>query len=291
MNPTLNAWRRPVRYLKRQFSRQARIDQPSSPTPSILDSYSKNYPSPQTALGIFRGEWASKLPSQLAEYSTGSVPLFEDDRIAEGITAIGGVADQHVLELGPLEGGHSYMLERAGAASVLAIESNSRAYLKCLIAKELLGLQKVRFLHGDFMEYFRQAPPSFDFVLASGVLYHQREPVELIYHLAQVTRRVVVWTHYFDGAIIHASLLLAPKFPGSEAGEYKGFRHTLHRQEYQASLAHPGYCGGSAEHSFWLQRDELLQAFRYFGFSQISILREDPRFPNGPCILFTAQKD
>ena len=65
------------------------------------------------------------------------------------LAEIGGVTEKTILELGPLEGGHSYMLDRAGAAQVVAIEGNARAYLKCLIVKELLGLPRVQFLCGD----------------------------------------------------------------------------------------------------------------------------------------------
>ncbi len=38
------------------------------------------------------------------------------------------------------------MLENMGASSVIAIEANSRAYLKCLITKEILNLRCSRFL-------------------------------------------------------------------------------------------------------------------------------------------------
>jgi SAM-dependent methyltransferase len=79
-----------------------------------------------------------------------------------------------VLELGPLEGGHSFMFERLGAREVIAIEANPRAYLKCLIIKELLDLRRVRFLCGDFLEYLRADGTDFDLVFASGVLYHMR---------------------------------------------------------------------------------------------------------------------
>lgn len=276
---------RPYRFLKNRLHRPA-----ASQAPSILDAYCNECPSPQTALDLFRGEWVSKLPPPFSNLQAGQIGLFEDDRIAEGLNTLGGIAGSEVLELGPLEGGHSYMLQRAGAKSVLAIESNSRAYLKCLIVKELLGLERVHFQCGDFLEYLRHDPPHFDFVLASGVLYHQRNPVELIHRLAEVTDRVLVWTHYYDDAILRASATLAPKFPRHDAVTYEGYRHTLHRQEYQASLAHPGYCGGSADYSAWLTRDDLLSAFRHFGFTTLRLLREDPHFPNGPCILFTARK-
>jgi hypothetical protein len=278
---------RPYRFLKNRLHRPAAS---VAQAPSILDAYCTERPSPQTALDLFRGEWVSKLPPPYENLNAGQLGLFEDDRIAEGLNSLGGVAGQTVLELGPLEGGHSCMLERAGAKSVLAIESNSRAFLKCLIVKELLGLERVYFQCGDFLEYLRRDPLRFDFVLASGVLYHQRNPVELIRRLAAVTDRVLVWTHYYDEAIMQASATLAPKFPRHDMAAYEGFRHTLHRQEYQSSLAHPGYCGGSADHSAWLSRDDLLSAFRHFGFTTLRLLREDPQFPNGPCMLFTARK-
>src|SRR5690349_6333313 len=112
----------------------------------IQDVYIRTAPSAQNAVDIFRGEWSSQLPATLqGEAKAGDTPLFEDDRIKWAIEQFGGATNFTALELGPLEGGHSYMLERQGATSVLAIEANVRAYLKCLITKELLGLKKVTF--------------------------------------------------------------------------------------------------------------------------------------------------
>jgi len=45
-----------------------------------------------------------------------------------------------VLELGPLEGAHTYMLEKAGG-DVLSIEGNHGAYIRCLIVKNFYGLK------------------------------------------------------------------------------------------------------------------------------------------------------
>lgn len=41
------------------------------------------------------------------------------------------------------------MLEQAGAAEVVAVEANTRSFLKCLCIKEVLGMRAVRFLLGD----------------------------------------------------------------------------------------------------------------------------------------------
>ncbi|RRR72214.1 MAG: class I SAM-dependent methyltransferase [Candidatus Viridilinea halotolerans] len=257
---------------------------------NILDAYITTAPSPQVALDLFKGEWSSQLPAPFEHLQAGPVGLFTDVRITWAIERLGGVAGQRVLELGPLEGGHSYILEQAGAAEIVAIEANSRAFLKCLIVRELLGLAHVQFLCGDFVEYLRTTPDRFDAIVASGVLYHMRNPAELIELVAQHSDRVFFWTHYYDKALINASPVLAPKFPASTPTEHAGFKHTLYRQEYQLSLDCSRFCGGGAVHSAWMAREELLDCVRYFGFDQIEIGFEAPTHPNGPCFAFVATR-
>lgn len=276
--------KKPLRYLKCRWFGATSPTQPAS----VLDCYSSEFPSSQQAINLFAGEWSSAFPPE-KQLQAGPATLFEDQRIAAGLAALGGVQDQTVLELGPLEGGHSYQFEKAGARSVLAIEANSRAYLKCLIAKEIMGMQRVRFLYGDFMAYLRQSPPRFDFVLCSGVLYHQKEPLELLHLLASVTDRVLLWTHYYDEAIIRSSPL-SVKFPNSHLSQFGGFEHRLHRQEYQASLASARFCGAGAEYSHWMERQPLLDALKYVGFNQVKVLQDDPHFVNGPGFLLAVNR-
>jgi hypothetical protein len=262
----------------------------NGPPLTILDRYCTGAPDPQTALDIFTGEWASMLPGDWRRYRAGAIPLFGDRRIAWGLKQLGGVVGQSVLELGPLEGGHSWMLEQAGATSVTAIEANTRAYLKCLVVKELLGLQRTRFLCGDFVEYLRQSPPRYDFVLASGVLYHMTGPAELIGLVSQVTDRVLIWTHYYDERIIAATPRLAPRFPRWTESEYRGFRHRLYRQEYAEAVDFPNFCGGSAPASHWLSRQDILDCLRYFGFDDQVVALEEPEHLHGPCFLIAARR-
>jgi hypothetical protein len=260
------------------------------PSGSILDAYVRSAPSAQNAVDIFKGAWASQFPAASGvPVQAGGIPLFEDGRITSAIAQLGGIQGMHVLELGPLEGAHSYMLELNGAASVTAIESNTRAYLKCLISKEILNLQRVKFLCGDFVEYLKVTPDRFDLILANGVLYHMREPVELLALLARHTDRLNMWTHYYDDGI-QSNIHLRHKFPSRTPAEVEGFRHSLFRQEYQVSLNHPGYCGGSEEYSNWLNRADLLSCLSYFGFQDIQIDHEVPDHPNGPCFAIVATK-
>jgi hypothetical protein len=67
-----------------------------------------------------------------------SVLLFDDNRIKWFEQQCAGFAGKRILELGPLEGGHTCMLSRAGAASITSIESNTAAFLKCLIVQNTL---------------------------------------------------------------------------------------------------------------------------------------------------------
>lgn len=252
---------------------------------SILDSYVTAAPSAQNAVDIFAGEWSSELP----DVHAGPIPLFKDDRVVWAIEQFGGVAGRSVLELGPLEGGHTYMLLNAGA-SVTAIEAQTRAYLKCLVAKELLGMTGARFLLGDFMAYLRDAPAHVDICFASGVLYHMRNPVETIALMADVADRLFLWTHVYDDDIVRASELLSPRFTGSEPADYHGFTHTLHRFEYSYALDSNAFCGGSAPYSNWLSRADLFTALERFGWHVDDTAFDTPDHPHGPALALTATR-
>jgi hypothetical protein len=182
---------------------------------AVLDHYVTCAPNPQNALDLFKGEWASKLPAPLAHLDAGENVLFEDPRIPWAAEKLGGVNGKDVLELGPLEAGHTYMLEQLGAASILSVESNTRAFLKCLVIKELLGLEKAHFICGDFVEYLRSGNERFDVVIASGVLYHMKNPAELIALLSQATDKIFIWTHYYDRDLVSSN----PLIPESKFGK------------------------------------------------------------------------
>ncbi|MGK7893775.1 MAG: class I SAM-dependent methyltransferase [Xenococcus sp. (in: cyanobacteria)] len=255
----------------------------------ILDYYVKTAPSIQNALNIFKDEWASLLPTGYREsYITGNTPLFEDSRIHWAVNQMGGVEGKKVLELGPLEAGHTYMIEKMGAASITSVEANTRAYLKCLIIKEALKLEKVSFLCGDMVEYLKKTSDTFDSCIACGVLYHMSNPLELLSLIVKKSHQVFVWTHYYDSNIIRNNSVLTKKFPNSLPTEYQGFRCKLYRQEYQNALDFGGFCGGSNTFSHWLSREDLLSSLEHFGFSNININFDEPNHPNGPCLGLVA---
>lgn len=254
----------------------------------VLDLYVDAAPDPQHALNIFRGEWLSKLPPPLAELQAGYNLLFEDARLEWGLDVLGGVQSKTVLELGPMEVGHTYMLERQGAASITSIEANTRAYLKCLIIKELLELRHARFLCGDFVGYLRTNLTQFDVCIASGVLYHMHNRIELIALIANVSSRLYLSTHYYDPAVISGNPELSARFLGSKPADCRGFTHTLYHKEYQAALNQAFFCGSGNTYSYWMTADDIVACLRFFGFNEIQTNFHQPDHPNGPAIALTA---
>lgn len=252
-------------------------------------SYFGVAPSPQNALDLFKGEWSTRLPDDTGLVaSTGPMRGCEDYRVEWFERLIGGFTGKRILELGPLEGGHAYMAEKRGAAEIVSIEANPRAYLKCLLLKEIFGLQRARFLLGDFTPYLRDSREQFDAVFACGVLYHMTNPVELIQLITQHARTAFVWTHCYEAEYFTAHPQQGSYFaPGHFAG-VGGYPHTLHRKRYGESKDWKGFCGGGAMDAAWLTRDEILGAFEHFGFRIIECI--DEQNPNGPAILFAAEK-
>ncbi len=93
-----------------------------------------------------------------------------------------------------------------------------------------------------------------------------------------------------DAAKLAAIPHMAHRMKSQSASSHGGFSHTWHRYEYGDFLDTTRFAGGSAHFSNWLSRDELLAAFKYFGFQNIILGEEDQSNPNGPCILLVASK-
>lgn len=256
---------------------------------TILEAYVNSEPSNQTAVDIGYGEWWSALPEE-ARANAGSIPVFDDGRIHWLFKIIGGVSGMHVLELGPLEGAHSYMLEQAGAESIMSIEANTRAYLKCLVVKELLGLSRVRYLCGDFNAFLEHDTGRYDLCLASGVLYHMAEPARLIELLSRRTDLVYVWTNFYDASAVASLPDLKKRLGSATPTTYAGFSHTLYRHDYLERLQAKAFCGGGQSYSNWMTREDILACFKHFGFDEIIANETSLENQLAPCFDFIARK-
>lgn len=257
----------------------------------ITERYVAGAPKDQNAVDLFAGEWSSRFPANRPDLSGGPAGLYEDERVLWAVEQLGGLKGKRVLELGPLEAGHSYMAEQLGASSIFAIEANTRSYLKCLIAKEIFGLQRTRFALGDFSNYLLRTPtgPKFDVCLASGVLYHMRAPLALLEGIARHAESVFLWTHYNDPAILDLRPETAHRFGPMISVELFGRSFELREFIYQEALRWGGFCGGNAASSYWMKRADILDALRSVGFTRIVTGVEQADHPNGPafCVVAT----
>jgi hypothetical protein len=265
---------------------------PAAPAarPEILDEYVREQPSPQLAVDLFKGEWSSALPEALG-VEAGTVGLFADERITWLLDQTGGLAGRRVLELGPLEAGHTYQLVAAGA-EVVAVEANTRAYLKCLIAKEILAMPRCRFLLGDFVAHLdAHQDQRYDLLLASGVLYHATDPLRLLELCAGVADQLAIWTHYYDAGPVESTPAIAQHFQApTETVGFRGRTLTLHPRHYLESLAWNGFCGGPESFARWMERDDLLAVLDLLGYDDVRIGGDDPGHVNGPCTLLLARR-
>lgn len=257
----------------------------------ILDAYVLSEPSDQNVLDIFQGEWSSRLPDETGLVTKpGAAALFEDARVIWVEQVFGSVAGWDVLELGPLEGGHSFMFQKRNVNKLVAIEANTRAFLKCLCIKEILKLDRVEYKLGDLMSFLARCDARFQLVFASGVLYHMVEPVELIKFMSKVSDRVFIWTHYYDQNIVRSRKELAHKFNDPMTIEYDGESYECATQSYKDALNWKGFCGGPKSVSKWLTKDSIIRALSHYGLSEIEINFDATDHPNGPAFAICAQR-
>ncbi|CAN5286488.1 hypothetical protein BH10PSE4_BH10PSE4_08570 [soil metagenome] len=235
---------------------------------------------PENALDLFDGQWISKIPG----HRHGHAELFEDGRIRWIEQHCGGFQDKTILEMGPLEGAHTFMMARGGAKSILAIENNSRAYLKCLVVKETLKF-KADFLLGDGVAYLEQNDHSFDFLLCSGVIYHMTDPLRLLSAMAARASSLGIWTHYYDGALMNSDGHSARHFaPEPERTNFRGRELELWPQHYEEALDRPDFAGGMEPSSRWMTREGLISTLEMLGY-EVTVGADYATPKPGPSIL------
>lgn len=246
---------------------------------SILDEYSLEFPTHRNAAEIFKGEWSSSVPGL---DNTGHATLFDDHRVrlfADQLT--GGFKGKNILELGPLEGGHTFMMSRMGAEKVTAIEANQRAYLKCLITKEALKMANTELLLGDF-DKFLSAPSDqrYDFVLASGVIYHCLNPAKTLQDITRYSDSIGIWSHYFEPEVCQEVYGDRFDYTG-EKTQIAGVEVTYHQLDYKDALKWDGFCGGSSPFTNWMPKGDWEKLFDSLGYD-FNVLAGSENHQNGP---------
>ena len=218
------------------------------------------------------GPWITRFTIGGTHYG-GSYDAVNDSRLALCLQEVS-VRGKRVLELGPLEGGHTLALARAGAGEVVAVEGRPDNHRRCLLIKDLFGLENVTFLLGDIRDVTRDTHGKFDVAIASGVLYHLPDPDRLLEHLVEIAPLTLLWTHVADEE--HPEK--APE--GKLDSQYGTFRGKVLAED----TAHP--LSATDRDTIWLYRQDLLNLARSAGFGECRILKEWPANSSpGPSVL------
>lgn len=248
-------------------------------------------PAPQNAINFF-DTWVSKFPEGCGVTSQGQSALFEDPRILwldEKLKSVNGkgINGLRVLEMGPLEAGHTYMLDRLGAARVDAIESNGISYLKCLVVKETMGLPSAKFELGDAVKYLEQIEEPYDLCVCSGFLYHQVDPESLIRLLGKSARYVYLWSITFHPSLYEKLPEIKQRFGDPKCVKNDdGFEYTLYPQYYGELQDYSSFWGGTQPSSCWMSSEDIQRCFRHYGF-KLEAVQEEPN-PFGVAISLLA---
>ena len=244
-------------------------------------------PSHRNAYDLFEGRWASDLSELVPDLPVGGgLPGFNADprprQAAEILGREGRFDGYDILELGPLEGAHTCQLEALGANSVMAVESNSEAFLKSLVVKNIAGLTRSTFLLGDVSRHLAAPGPRYDLIFACGILYHMFDPLELIRLAAARSDRLFLWTHYYA-----SQPRLKRHVP--RAVEHEGQRLTLHELTYRdRGLA--TFWGGNQGKTRWMELPDLIRVLAHHGLTETTVIADDPDFVNGPAVTLAARR-
>jgi len=254
---------------------------------NTLDLYATEAPNRQSTVDIFEGTWSTQLPGGLR---SGPSNNFYDPRI-ELVEREFGFSGKSVLELGPMEAGHTFGIHALGAKSIVAVEGNSNCYLKCLMVKEMYNLNRASILYGDIIKYLEATGDKCGIIFGSGVLYHMMEPLKLLSEIRKHTNKAYIWTGFYDREIMEPAYgeRFKDRFRDPIELEFDGFKCTGYPQSYEEMLDLPQYSGGSAPGSVWLAKDDILKFLRHLGFNRVEALDLDYSYGFAPRASFIAE--
>ncbi|TIX89535.1 class I SAM-dependent methyltransferase [Rhizobium sp. P44RR-XXIV] len=270
------------------FSKRSQ-KKPSKTPLEIFDQYEQGMPSLQNAIDALPG-WNCAFPPEF-NLNAGNLPLYADDRIAWALQTFGSIEGKTVLEVGPLEGMHTYMLHCHGAAKIDAIEANRLCFLRCLVTRQVLNINNAAFMLGDIQSWLAERDGVYDLTIASGVLYHMADPGEFLRLLAKRSKAVFIWTHFvLEEAMPEGDVRWLPFSGKVETRMVGGLAVRYYERSYHHANANASFCGGMKDRHFWMHRDDILMLLRQFGFDDVIIRDEDFSHPGGPSFSLMARK-
>ena len=258
----------------------------------VNERYVATPPSDQNAVDIFKGQWISGFSGAEPVVSGGLMPLYLDPRIDWLIKRLGrSLKRMKVAELGPFEAGHTYMLQKAGAKEIVAIEGHTLSYLKCLIAKEIFDLHNVTLKCGEIEHWLADPGYVMDLIVASGVLYHFKDPLLALFNMSKIGKKLYIWTHYVHVDYMAPSDPRWMPFTGEMIKrEVGGFTCDYYVRSYEGAERNQQFCGGIYGGSVWLDHSSIVRSLNFWGFKVQEIMPQIDH-PSGPASCFYAWRN
>lgn len=104
----------------------------------------------------------------------------------------GSLQSRSVLEIGCNAGFWTIQCRRAGAASVLGVDTSEKNVAQAGFIRDVIGLEGIEYRLGNAYSVSRATLGEFDLVLFLGLLYHIDKPIEALERLYDVTKRWAV---------------------------------------------------------------------------------------------------
>jgi SAM-dependent methyltransferase len=175
-----------------------------------------------------------------------------------------------ILELGSLEGAHSFILaQHPGIKRVVAVEGRAANLRKARFLQDLLEIRNVEFLQANLEHADLSSLGKFDAVFCCGLLYHLPQPWKLLEKLPELAPILFIWTQY-------AAEREAHDLPG-------GLRGKIH---LEGGPDEP--LSGMSSDAIWLTLDSLRHVLATSGYKEIEVIYDNPKHTNGPAVTLGA---
>jgi hypothetical protein len=198
-----------------------------------------------------------------------------------GISAVGDVRVERflryapnartILELGSLEGAHSFILaQNADVERVVALEGREANLRKARLVQQLLEIGNVKFEQANLEDADLTAFGEFDAVFCCGLLYHLPEPWRLLERLPAAAPLLFIWTQY------------------AADNEARDIGRGLHGKTHVEGGADEPLSGLSPT-ATWLTLQSLRNLLGACGYKRVDVIHDDPDHPNGPAVTIGAR--
>jgi SAM-dependent methyltransferase len=180
---------------------------------------------------------------------------------------------ERILELGALEGAHSFILaEHPGVKRVVALEGREANLRKARFVQELLRIGNVEFAQTNLEHAELSTFGKFDAIFCCGLLYHLPEPWKLIEQCASVAPLLFIWTQY------------AAENEAHDMG--RRLRGKIH---VEGGADEP--LSGMSATATWLTLDSLRALLAASGYGSVEVIHDDPEHANGPAVTIGAKRE